>query len=61
MNIIPYGKQYIDKKDKKSVFDSLSNEYITTGPIVNKFEERLGKFLGCTFTHTCSSGTAAIH
>ena len=61
MNIIRYGKQYIDKKDKKSVFDALSNEYITTGPVVNKFEERLGKFLGCKFTHTCSSGTAAIH
>ena len=61
MKIIPYGKQYIDQKDKKAVFNSLSNEYITTGPIVKKFESRVNEFLGCKFTHTCSSGTSAIH
>ena len=32
MKIIPYGKQYIDYKDKLAVVSSLSNEYITTGP-----------------------------
>ena len=38
---IPYGKQFIDKKDKKSVLLSLSNDLITTGPFVEKFEKQL--------------------
>ena len=47
MKIIPYGKQYIDYKDKLAVVSSLSNEYITTGPLVKKFEDRVNKYLGC--------------
>tara|TARA_Y100000816_G_scaffold289706_1_gene276709 strand:+ start:290 stop:1432 length:1143 start_codon:yes stop_codon:yes gene_type:complete len=61
MKIIPYGKQYIDYKDKLAVVSSLSNEYITTGPLVKKFEDRVNKYLGCKFSHTCNSGTSAIH
>ena len=40
---IPYGKQFIDIKDKKSVLSSLSNELITTGPFVKNFEKQLKK------------------
>ena len=39
MKIIPYGKQYIDKKDKLVVSEALSNNLITTGPYVKKFEK----------------------
>ena len=42
---IPYGKQFIDKKDKNSVLISLSNDLITTGPYVEKFENQLKKYL----------------
>ena len=34
MNYIPYSRQLIDKKDKKLVLNSLSNNLITTGPLV---------------------------
>ena len=54
-------KQLIDKKDKKIVIDTLSNELITTGPIVEKFESNLAKFFDCKYSFTCSSGTSAIH
>jgi dTDP-4-amino-4,6-dideoxygalactose transaminase len=61
MKNIPYGKQYIDKHDKKFVLDSLQNNFITTGPYVEKLEDKLKKYLKCKFSHVCSSGTAALH
>ena len=61
MKLIPYGRQFIDHKDKKIVFNSLSNDLITTGPYVKKFERELKKYLKCKYSFTCSSGTAAIH
>ena len=61
MKYIPYGRQFIDKEDKKLVLNSLSNALITTGPYVNKFENKLKKYLQCKYSYVCSSGTAAIH
>ena len=61
MNPIPYGRQFLDKKDKISVLRSLSNDLITTGPYVKKFEYKIKKYLKCKYSYVCSSGTAAIH
>ena len=61
MKHLPYGRQFIDTNDKRTVLNSLSNELITTGPFVKKFEQKLNKFLKCKYSHVCSSGTAAIH
>ena len=61
MKFIPYGRQFIDKKDKLLVLNSLSNDLITTGPYVKKLENELGKYLKCKYSYVCSSGTAAIH
>ena len=61
MKLIPYGRQYIQIDDKKFVSRTLSNDLITTGPIVDKFENQLKKYLKCKYSYVCSSGTAAIH
>ena len=61
MKIIPYGKQSIDKNDKRLILSSLSNDLITTGPYVEKFEKELKKYFKCKYSYVCSSGTAAIH
>ena len=61
MKFIPYGRQFIDKKDKLLVLNSLSNDLITTGPYVKKLENELGKYLKCKYSYVCNSGTAAIH
>ena len=60
MNYIPYSRQLIDKKDKKLVLNSLSNNLITTGPLVKKFENEIKKYLKCNHSFVCSSGTAAV-
>ena len=61
MNYTPYGRQFLDKEDKRQVLSSLSKDLITTGSIVQKFEKKLNKYLKCKFSFVCSSGTAAIH
>jgi len=59
--MVQYNKQSINIKDKQMVNLALNQDYITTGPFVNKFENDLKFFLKCKFAHVCSSGTAAIH
>lgn len=61
MKLIPYGRQFIDQKDKRLVLNSLSNDLITTGPYVERFEKRLNTYLKCKYSYTCSSGTSALH
>ena len=61
MKYIPYGRQLINYKDKQLVLKSLSNDLITTGPYVEKFEKEIKKYLNCKYSYVCSSGTAAIH
>lgn len=58
---IPYGKQFIDIKDKNLIIKSLSNDLITTGPFVDNFENRIKKYLKCKYAYVCNSGTSAIH
>jgi dTDP-4-amino-4,6-dideoxygalactose transaminase len=61
MGILNYGSQFIDKDDILSVESSLTQNYLTTGPIVKKFEDKIKKNLNCKFVASCSSGTAAIN
>ena len=60
-HFIPYGKQFIDNRDKKSVKLSLTKDLISSGPFVEKFETKLKKYFNSKFSFVCSSGTAAIH
>ena len=60
MNLIPYGKQYIDQDDIRSVSKVLKNEKITSGEEVNNFEKKITQYLKCKFAHVCNSGTSAI-
>ena len=61
MNKIPYGRQFIDSFDIKSVVNSLKEDLITTGNYVKKFEKSFSKFLKVKFAISTSSGTSAIH
>ena len=57
---INYGRQYIDKADIKAVSQALSNELITTGENVKKFEKKLVNFFQSKYVISCNSGTSAI-
>ena len=61
MNLIPYGRQYIDNDDIISVSKALRREKITTGAQVKIFEKKINSYLKCKFSSTCNSGTSAIY
>jgi len=58
---IPYGRQSISDDDIKAVVDVLKSDFLTTGPIVNKFEEAFCSFTGAKKAVAVSNGTAALH
>lgn len=58
---INYGKQTIDSKDILNVDASLKNDFITSGPLVDKFEKTFAKTLGAKYAVAVSSATAALH
>lgn len=58
---IPYGKQWIDEKDIKEVVKILENDWITQGPMVEKFEQKVAEYCGVKYAVAVNSGTAALH
>jgi len=61
MKKIPYTHQYIDKSDIKAVAEVLKSDWITQGPMIKKFEERLASYCNAKYAVAVSNGTAALH
>ncbi|MEY8392186.1 UDP-4-amino-4,6-dideoxy-N-acetyl-beta-L-altrosamine transaminase [Lachnospiraceae bacterium] len=59
--MIWYGKQWIDEKDIAAVSEVLRSPFITSGPKVERLEERLAEYTGAKYAVMVSSGTAALH
>jgi len=58
---LPYARQMIDEADIAAVSDVLRSDFLTTGPMVEKFEDVLAKTVGSRHAVVCSNGTAALH
>ena len=58
---IPYGKQNIDFKDILEVTKALKQEFITQGPIVDKFENQFSLKVCSKFSVAVNSATSALH
>ena len=43
---LPYGKQYIDQEDIDEVVNVLNDDFITQGPKIPEFEEKIAKYVG---------------
>ncbi|MBV8903391.1 MAG: aminotransferase class I/II-fold pyridoxal phosphate-dependent enzyme, partial [Acidobacteriia bacterium] len=59
--LLPYGRQSISEADIAAVVDVLRSDWLTTGPAVPVFEERIAAFSGARYGVAVSSGTAALH
>ena len=59
--MIPYGRQDISEEDIQAVVDVLRGDWLTTGPVVERFEEALKTWTGGAPAVAVSSGTAALH
>jgi perosamine synthetase len=56
-----YGRQAIAAQDIDAVVAVLRSDYLTQGPVVERFEAALADYVGVRFAVAVSSGTAALH
>ena len=61
MPFIPYARHEIDADDIAAVVAVLQGDWLTTGPIVGRFEEAFATFVGAPRAVACANGTAALH
>lgn len=59
--ILPYGRQTIDDDDIAAVAEALRGDFLTTGPMVERFERRFAETVGAHHAVACANGTAALH
>jgi len=59
--MIPYSRQQITDEDIAVVVEVLRSDFLTTGPAVPRFEEKLCGITGAAHAVACSNGTAALH
>ena len=58
--MINYGKQSIDHHDIKSVVRTLKSNFLTQGPVVEKFESELNKTLKSKYSTVVNNGSSAL-
>jgi UDP-4-amino-4,6-dideoxy-N-acetyl-beta-L-altrosamine transaminase len=58
---LPYGRQTIEADDLAAVAEALQADFLTTGPLVERFERALAEAVGARHAVVCNSGTAALH
>ena len=58
---LPYGRQSIDEADIEAVAEALRADFLTTGPMVDRFEAVFAETVGAPFAVACSNGTTALH
>lgn len=59
--VLGYGSQSISEKDKQAVIEALEGDYITRGPTVEAFEDRVADLVGVDHAVATTSGTTALH
>ncbi len=60
-DVLGYGSQSITEKEKEAVVEALEGDYITRGPTVDEFEERVAELVGVDHAIATTSGTTALH
>jgi UDP-4-amino-4,6-dideoxy-N-acetyl-beta-L-altrosamine transaminase len=58
---LPYGKQTVEDDDIAAVTAALKGDYLTTGPLVGKFETALSAAVRAEHAVVCANGTAALY
>jgi UDP-4-amino-4,6-dideoxy-N-acetyl-beta-L-altrosamine transaminase len=58
---LPYGRQSISQADIDAVVSVLQSDYLTQGPTIELFEQKLAATVGARHAIVCSNGTAALH
>lgn len=59
--MIPYGRQDINQADIDAVVDVLKSDFLTQGPQVPLFEQRVAGYCGAQHALAVNSATSALH
>ena len=59
--MIPYGRQDISDDDIKSVVEVLKSDFLTQGPQVPIFENKIAKYCDVSFAVASNSATSSLH
>jgi len=59
--MIPYGRQSISEADVEAVVDVLRSDFITQGPVVQRFEQTVTDYCGVGHGVATNSATSALH
>ena len=59
--MINYGKQNINEEDIEAVINVLKSDFLTQGPIIEQFEQKVAQYCGARYAVAVSNATAALH
>ncbi len=59
--MIPYGRQDIQEGDIAAVVEVLQSDFLTQGPMVERFENALAEYCGAQRAVAVNSATSALH
>jgi UDP-4-amino-4,6-dideoxy-N-acetyl-beta-L-altrosamine transaminase len=59
--MIPYGRQDITQADIDAVVGVLQSDFLTQGPMVPRFEQRVARHVGAEHALAVNSATSALH
>ncbi|WP_342434553.1 UDP-4-amino-4,6-dideoxy-N-acetyl-beta-L-altrosamine transaminase [Paenibacillus sp. FSL H7-0442] len=59
--LLPYGQQWIDDEDIQAVVGVLRSGFITQGPAIQQFENKVAEYVGAKYAVAFTNGTAALH
>lgn len=59
--MIPYGRQHIDGEDIAAVVQALQSDWLTQGPMIEKFEQAIAQQVQAKYAVSVCNATAALH
>lgn len=61
MTWIPYGRQDINQADIEAVIKVLQSDWLTQGPTIEQFEQKVAKYCNVKYAVAVNSATSALH
>jgi UDP-4-amino-4,6-dideoxy-N-acetyl-beta-L-altrosamine transaminase len=59
--VIPYGRQNIDASDIAAVIEVLQSDWLTQGPLIERFEQAIAQRCGADHAVAVCNATAGLH
>lgn len=59
--MIYYGRQSVNEQDIKAVEEVLRSDFLTQGPSIERFEQRVADYCGAKYAVAVTNATSALH